>query len=135
MVTSEATEIEPKFVTRLGFRAPPLGIGPLRMPSAKTSNNWSGFVLYRDPTFLKILNATPPQPYVFASTEWYVPSVAGEQGIQDNSVLGLEWTARALVTSYRRALEDAIGTNFLGIKWTIASIYAWTEFFRRTSSN
>jgi hypothetical protein len=130
MVTSEATEIEPRFVTRPGFRAPPPGVGPVRLPTASNSNNWSGFVLYRDPYILKVLNATPPQPYVFASSEWYVPSVTGEQGVQDNSVLwvGMDGESTGDVLQDGTG-HDAIGTSFLGIKWTMASIYAWTEFF------
>jgi hypothetical protein len=87
MVTSEATEIEPRFVTRPGFRAQPPRIGLTTLPSAKNSSNWSGFVLYRNPYVLELLNANSPQPYVFASSEWTVPSVAGEQGVQDHSVL------------------------------------------------
>src|SRR5580658_1324524 len=44
IVTSEATEIEPRVVTRPHFRAgPPSPIGPFRLPSTTTSGNWSGF--------------------------------------------------------------------------------------------
>lgn len=129
-VSTEATEIEPKSVARPGFRAGTLPVAPFRLPSTQNSSNWSGFSLYRDPYLIRLLNVPSPQPYVFASGEWYVPSVAGEQGIQDNSVLwvGLDGQGTGDVLQDGTG-QDAIGVNFLGIKWTMASIYAWTEFF------
>jgi hypothetical protein len=116
IVTSEATEIEPRIVTRPGFHGGPTQIRPVTLPSAKNSLNWSGFVLYRDPS-ISLLNANSPQPYVFASGEWYVPSVAGEQGIQDHSVLwvGMDGETNADVLQDGTG-QDAIGTNFLGIQ-------------------
>jgi len=126
MVSSETTEVEPRTVTRPRVHAGPLPILPV-LPSTKNSTNWSGFAVYRDP---RILDRNPLAPYVFASAEWYVPSVAGEQGIQDNSVLwvGMDGETTGDVLQDGTG-QDAIGTNFLGIKWTMASIYAWAEFF------
>ena len=130
IVTSEATEIEPRVVTRPGFRAgPPSPVGPFRLPSTTTSGNWSGFVL-RYPYIRSVLNPYSPPPFVFASGEWFVPSVAGEQGVQDNSSLwvGMDGSGNSDVLQDGTG-QDAIGTNFLGIKWTVASYFAWTEFF------
>lgn len=126
MVTSEATEVEPRTVMRPSFHAGPMPIRPV-LPSTKNSTNWSGFAVYRDPY---VLDRNAPPPYVFASAEWYVPSVAGEQGIQDNSVLwvGMDGETSGDVLQDGTG-QDAMGTNFLGIKWTMASIYAWAEFF------
>jgi len=126
MVTSEATEVEPRTVMRPSFHAGPLPIRPV-LPSTKNSTNWSGFAVYRDPY---VLDRNAPPPYVFVSAEWYVPSVAGEQGIQDNSVLwvGMDGETNGDVLQDGTG-QDAIGTNFFGIKWTMASIYAWAEFF------
>ncbi len=131
IVTQEATEIEPKTVTRPGFRGgrstqilSPIG---QRLPSAIDSTNWSGFAVYRDPY---IIDLRPPQPYVFATSEWFVPSVAGEQGVQDFSALwvGMDGLTNGDVLQDGTE-QDAIGMNVLGIKWTMASFSAWVEFF------
>jgi hypothetical protein len=94
-----------------------------------TSGNWSGFALYRDNYLLSVLHPYSPPPFVFASGEWFVPSALGEQGIQDYSSfwVGMDGLGSNNILQDGTS-QDAIGTNFLGIKWTVATFYAWAEF-------
>jgi len=128
MVTSEATEIAPRTVARPDFHAGPTHIGPIMRPNAQNSTTWSGFALYRDPS-ISLLTANSPKPYVSVSGEWYVPSVTGEIGIQDHSVL---WVGMDGLTSTDIVQggtgQDAMGMNSQGTQWTVATIYGWTEF-------
>ena len=126
VVTSEATEIKPRVVTRPGFHGGPTLIRPVS-PSTMNSNNWSGFALYRDPN---LVDRNPPPPYASVSAEWYVPSVVGEAGVQDRSLLwvGLDDLTGGDVLQVGTG-QDAMGVSVLGIQWTVASFYGWTEFF------
>jgi hypothetical protein len=132
VVSSEANVIEAKTVLQPDRSHGPIPISPIgtisrTWPTVGNSNNWSGFGLHQD-THVVPLN--PSAPYDWVSGEWYVPSVTGELFIQDDSSL---WVGLDGLTS-NDVLQDgteqqAFGMSAFGAQWTIATYYAWVEFF------
>jgi hypothetical protein len=98
-----------------------------------TSNNWSGFAAHRQWIFTGRL--TPPfarltAPFDWVTGLWYIPSVTGEENVQDYSSfwIGLDGDGTSDVIQDGTS-QDVFTFDFLFGSWTFTNYYPWTEWF------
>jgi hypothetical protein len=128
MVMTETTIIEPRTVTRPD-RSHATAINPpphqVVLPSSVSSTVWSGFGLYQNAGELDLL-----KPYDIVSGDWFVPAVTGESGVTDYTAfwVGMDgWNTPDVLQDGTE--QDAFTIAVGPVNFTVATYYAWGEFF------